>query len=190
RNDREIRMAHIRQHQELIAIAKQKQGEVSDEDMLALLKKMEVVDAQNQALLDQLVADCGWPTKDQFGPTAVFAAVMVSIHAQLPYKIKYFPMVEEGFKRGDVAPGEYARLVDKILIRQNKLQKYGTQLSETKMGERAIMPVEDPEHLNDRRQAIGMRLHDDFPMPSNWPSSTPKTPETIGQAKSAIPATK
>ncbi|MEN9865883.1 MAG: hypothetical protein RL748_1473 [Pseudomonadota bacterium] len=174
-NDREVRREFVRNLEALSQAAKDRGTEISDQEMITILRPLRDTDKKNQALLEEIVSTCGWPTYEKWGATAVYAAVTVALHSPQPIRKKYFPNVEHGYKRGDVAVQEYAQYVDKLLTGENKPQRYGTQRSKFKDQPEQIKPVEDPAHLNDRRQAIGLKPLGDFPMPSNWPSSQPQS---------------
>lgn len=176
-NDRKARVDFLQRQEQLLASAKQQNREITDQEMLMSLKIMGEFDTQNQNLLDQIVADCGWPTYEKWGATPVYAAVKVSLHAPLFFKKKYFPMVEAGYKSGEVPNWQFAQYVDKILTREGKPQRYGMQRAVSRAGLETIMEVEDPANLNNRRQAIGLTPLGGFPMPSNW---LPATPDETG----------
>lgn len=162
----------MRAHERLIYLSKNRGTPISDSEMRAILQPLNERDAKNQERLDQLVSECGWPTYGKFGATPPYAASSVALHAPLPFKLKYLPMIEASFRRGEIPATRYAQYVDKVLSSQNKPQLYGYQLSLDRGGATTILPVEDPVHLNDRRQAIGLPPHPDFPMPTNWPGNS------------------
>ena len=179
-NDRKARSDFLRQQEQLLALAKQQSREITEHEMLMILRVMDEIDSENQKLLDQIVGDCGWPTYEKWGATPVYAAVKVSLHAPLSFKKKYFPMVEAGYKSGEVPNWQFAQYVDKILTREGKPQRYGMQRAVSKAGMETLMEVEDPANLNNRRQAIGLTPLGGFPMPSNW---LPAPPEKTGSTQ-------
>lgn len=186
KSDREVRGQYWDALQAKRAEAKKRGETLTDAELVELGAPLRNVDNQNQTTLDELVAACGWPTYDKWGATAVRAAFMVTQHAPLPFKQKYRSNIEEAFKRGDIRPHLYALFVDRVRLREGKLQLYGTQMRLERDGKETMQPMEDPEHLNDRRQALGMELHTGYPMPSNWPSSTSQTAPQTSTAQTDI----
>lgn len=172
-NDREARRDFVRSRAALSQKAKERGSEITDEEMIEIIQGMKQRDTKNQVLLEEIIATCGWPTYEKWGKTPVYAAVTVALHAPSAYRKKYFPNVEAGFKLGDVSEVQYAQYVDKMLTSEKKPQRYGTQQFSIKDGPVQLRPVEDPAHLNDRRQALGLMPLAGFPMPTNWPDSTP-----------------
>lgn len=183
-DDREVRTKFFRNLDSLLQLAKQRGTEITDGEMAVLLKPMNDSDARNQALLDQIVASCGWPSYANWGATPVYAATIVALHSPVAFRKKYFPNVEASFNRGEVTKELYAQYVDKMLTSENQPQRYGTQQFSIKGAPAQLRPVEAPAHLNDRRQAIGLKPLVGFPMPTNWPDSQPPT-----KAEGAAPAT-
>lgn len=56
---------------------------------------------------------------------------------------------------GELAARHLAMLVDRILTRKELPQRYGTQLT-TRDGKLVVYPIEDPEHVDERRAAVAM----------------------------------
>lgn len=131
----------------------------------ALFAPMKKVDAMNQERLEKIVAECGWPSADNFGVSAVRTAFLVVQHASIEVQKKYFVNIEQNFKQGHLAKPNFAMLVDRMLMREGKEQRYGTQSQISKDGVKTLFPVEDPENLNARRIAMDMEPNAGFPMP-------------------------
>lgn len=109
-------------------------------------------DEKNRIELDQLIARCGWPGKlDE--KRAARSAFFIIQHAELPYQLKYLPLIKAANRRGEVSNEHLAWLVDRVLVRQGKPQKYGTEFE---YGSNKIAPIEDSKNLNKRRRKIGL----------------------------------
>ncbi|MRW92885.1 hypothetical protein GJ699_23065 [Duganella sp. FT80W] len=109
-------------------------------------------DEKNRIELDHLIARCGWPGRlDE--KRAARAAFFIIQHAELPYQLKYFPTIKAANRRGEISNEHLAWLVDRILVRQGKRQKYGTEFE---YGSNKIAPIEDIKNLNQRRMKIGL----------------------------------
>ena len=57
----------------------------------------------------------------------------------------------------DVSATDVAYLEDRVRVREGRPQLYGTQFSRQADGTMDHGPVEDPEHLDERRAAAGMQ---------------------------------
>ena len=64
---------------------------------------------------------------------------------------KYGRVVNEG-----AALSAVALMEDRILMENGRKQKYGSQLRSQGDGPLLLYPVEDPEHVNERRAAMGL----------------------------------
>ena len=117
-------------------------------------------DEKNQIELDRLIKSCGWPKKLD-GKRAAFSAFLIIQHAPLPYQLKYFPMIKAANSRGEISNEHLAWLIDRILVRQGKLQKYGT---ESEYGSNKIYPIEDSKNLNKRRKKMRLPPLKEFPL--------------------------
>lgn len=108
-----------------------------------------------QSELDDLVARCGWPTTSGYGDKAPQYAAFIVQHADLPYQEKYLPMMQAAADAKELAPRHVAMVVDRILMRKDLPQRYGSQL--TSKGDKLVVyPIEDPNHVDERRSAVGM----------------------------------
>lgn len=108
-----------------------------------------------QGELDDLVARCGWPTTSGYGDKAPQYAAFIVQHADLPFQERYLPMMQVAADAGELAQRHVAMLVDRILMRKELPQRYGTQLT-TVDGKLVVYPIEDPAGVDARRSAVGM----------------------------------
>lgn len=109
-------------------------------------------DEKNQAELDRLIGRCGWPGGLD-NKRAARSAFFIIQHAELPYQLKYLPVIQAANRRGEISNEYLAWLVDRTLVRQGKPQRYGT---ESDFGSGELAPVEDSKNLNKRRRAMGL----------------------------------
>jgi len=131
--------------------------EKANEDVRARMKQ---IDADNQARLKAIVADHGWPTVKQIGREAVHAAFLLLQHASdTGFQKEMLPLVEKSYENGEFEGQSYALLFDRTRVREGKPQRYGTQaraVSEWKDQQPALMPIEDEEHVEERRAEAGL----------------------------------
>lgn len=121
-------------------------------DMLA---KMPATDAELTSELKQIVDQKGWPTISLVGIEASNAAMLVLTHsADHAWQAKLLPQLEQLADASRIDASQLALVIDKELIAEGKLQRYGTQLKVVN-GEMAMYGVEDPGGL-DRIRARAM----------------------------------
>jgi hypothetical protein len=114
-------------------------------DMLA---KMPATDAELTSELKQIVDQKGWPTISLVGIEASNAAMLVLTHsADHTWQAKLLPQLEQLADAGRIDASQLALVIDKELIAEGKLQRYGTQFKFVN-GEMAMYGVEDPGGLD------------------------------------------
>ena len=139
-------------------------GTTPDSLRLAFWKVQEVIDAQTFARVDSIVAARGWPGISVAGEDGALAAFLVVQHAPLEAQERYIPILEAAVAAGEAEPWHLAYLTDRVLIRTDRPQRYGSQYRvDPETGEESYLPIEDEERLNARRVAIGMPELDGFP---------------------------
>ena len=65
--------------------------------------------------------------------------------------------LQQAAKRGQVPPIQPAMLEDRIRAFEGKGQRCGTQFDWDANGEMSPLPVDDPDGLDQRRQALGLK---------------------------------
>jgi hypothetical protein len=129
----------------------------ANEDVRARMKQ---IDADNQARLKTIVAEHGWPTTHLVGREAVHAAFLLLQHASdTAFQKEMLPLVEKSYQDGELEGQSYALLFDRVRVREGKPQWYGTQalpVTDWKDQQPALMPIEDEEHVEERRAEAGL----------------------------------
>lgn len=137
---------------------------VSEIELSNFRKKAREIDVKNQAMLDEIVANCGWPSAKIFVNSGLEAAFKVVQHADLDYQLKYFPLIEKSHQQNQIPSFFFVILEDRMLLRQGKGQKHGTQYTFDKNGIRTLLlPIDDPAGLNERRTKIGLPVIPGYP---------------------------
>ncbi|MEW5797235.1 MAG: DUF6624 domain-containing protein [Candidatus Zixiibacteriota bacterium] len=114
-------------------------------------------DSVNMVRLEEIIALHGWPGKSLVGDQAALAAFLVLQHAELEIQLKYLPLVEAAAAKGDVERAHLAMLQDRVFMRQDKPQKYGTQLwSDPSTGKLGLYPIDDSINVDFRRAEVGL----------------------------------
>jgi len=117
--------------------------------------------ADNEVELFVLIDKFGWPTASSVTEYAAAGAALIVNHASHEVRAKYFPMLEQAFKRGEAQPLRYAKMCDRLLVEQGKEQRFGTQWQfvDTK---RVPYSIEKPEYVDQRRADIGLGPLSDY----------------------------
>jgi hypothetical protein len=117
-------------------------------DMLA---KLPATDAELTLELKQIVDQKGWPTIALVGMEASNGAMLILTHtADHAWQAKILPQLEQLADARRIDASQLALVIDKELISEGKLQRYGTQFKFVN-GEMAMYGVEDPGGLDQLR---------------------------------------
>jgi hypothetical protein len=117
----------------------------------ASMKELSATDAELTVELKQIVDQKGWPTIALVGIEASNAAMTVLTHsADHAWQSHLLPTLEQLADAGKIDPSTLALVVDKELVSEGKLQRYGSQFKAVNGG-MAMFGVEDPDQLDQRR---------------------------------------
>lgn len=128
-------------------------GSVSPE----LQKRMADTDANTDQRLREIVQKYGWPARDLVGLDGATAAMTMIQHVPAETQRRVLPAVEAAFHAGTVRGGEYANLLDHVLLSEGKPQRYGTRARPLQAdGIIEFYPIEDEAHVDERRAEVGL----------------------------------
>jgi hypothetical protein len=113
------------------------------------------VDARNQTRVEAIISEYGWPGNSLAGKDGSAAAWLLVQHFSPAFQEKCLPLLESAVAKGEATPRNYAYLLDRVRMHEGKAQVYGTQFR-TINGITAAVPIEDPDHLDERRRAVGL----------------------------------
>jgi Family of unknown function (DUF6624)/PQQ-like domain len=129
----------------------------NSKELAALWKEQAEIDNRLLKRLEEIIGQYGWPGRSLVGADASLAAFLIIQHADYEYQKKYFPLIKEAMKKGEIRPQDVALLEDRILMREGKKQIYGSQLTRNDAtGKYELWPVEDEENLDNRRASVGL----------------------------------
>ncbi len=139
--------------------------------------RMEAVHRANAARLREIIAEHGWPDAELAGPDGTLAAWFIAQHAigEPNFQREALKLVQEKVKQEKVPAAQEAFLFDRIAMYEGRPQRYGTQSLPCPDGEYRRWTTEDPEHLNERRAAMGIT-----PVPEDPPETAP-TPSALAE---------
>jgi hypothetical protein len=109
-------------------------------------------DHRNQELVISIIEKCGMPSLKEVNENQMRAVFLALQHTDKKHRKKYFPLIEEAVKKGDLSKQEFALMKDRILVEEGKPQLYGSQF--TTNGK--LHELEDPDNVNERRKEMGM----------------------------------
>ncbi len=135
----------------------------------ALASTIRAIDRAHADRLKEIVDHIGWPTREMVGLKATQAAYMVIQHAghDNEFQNRCLALMVDLVEEGELPASYVALLTDRIRVFQNQPQVFGTQMSMASNEHGVLVPtptvpIEDPEHLDDRRKLMGMPPHREF----------------------------
>ena len=116
-----------------------------------------MIDSINLSKVEALITKYGWPGKSFVGVKGNYTVWLVIQHAELETQEKYLPLFEKSVADSESRAIDLAYLKDRVLMRQNKNQIYGTQVwMNSATGLQEFWPIEDEKNVNARRASLGM----------------------------------
>jgi len=131
--------------------------EEDDYSIGSLWDKQTAIDHSNIIFISKIFDTNGYPGTSVVGEESSRAAWFVLQHSmdEIP---KYFPLIKKAGEEGELSMRSVAMMEDRYLMSQDKPQKYGTQGSSRDGMGGFIWPIENPETVNERREAIGYTM--------------------------------
>lgn len=104
------------------------------------------------------VARGGWFIRSRDGQAAAEAAFLITQHADhdVAFQKSVLARLEKLLPGGDLDRSHYAYLWDRVATHEGRPQRYGSQSKGCKAGQIELWPIEDPEHVDERRASLGM----------------------------------
>jgi hypothetical protein len=130
---------------------------IDKKDDEQLTSRIKDVDAQNTNGLGQVIQEQGLPgisVVDEDGTQALFLLIQHS--PSLEFQKKCLTLMKTAQQQGEIASIHLAYPTDRVLMREDKPQIYGTQIRIADDGRIVPYIIEDEEHVDERRQAIGL----------------------------------
>jgi hypothetical protein len=117
---------------------------------------IQATDAKHVSRMKTIVAQHGWPGRSLVGKDGSHAAWLLVQHADSAFMAQCLPLMERAVAAGEASRTDYAYLLDRVRMQQGKPQVYGTQFTFVAGGELVLHPIEDAEHVDERRRAVGL----------------------------------
>lgn len=145
--------------------------------------RMEAVHVHNATCLAEVIERHGWPGESLVGECGAWAAWLIAQHAigNPSFMRQCLSLLKIAAAEGEAPAWQPAFLEDRICMYEGRPQRYGTQFQPEKDGRFVSYPIEDAEHVNDRRRAIGLdtieermaeiekqSVHERVSLPPDW----------------------
>ena len=118
--------------------------------------EMQAVDARHTSRMRAIVAKHGWPGRSLVGDDGAHAAWLLVQHADSAFMAQCLPLMKRAVAAGQAFGKDYVYLLDRVRMQQGKPQIYGTQFTSAADGKLVLHPIEDAEHVDERRRAVGL----------------------------------
>ena len=125
----------------------------------AVMARVEAVDSENTARMRHIIKQYGWPGPELVGKDGTEAAFILVQHADPAFQREVLPLVRDAYQANKLSGQDYALLLDRVLVREGKLQVYGTQaksFDQWKGHEPVLEPIEDEANIDRRRAEVGL----------------------------------
>lgn len=120
--------------------------------------RMESVHRRNAARLSAIIDRVGWPGRTMVGADGAHAAWILAQHAigDPALQRRVLQLLRQAAAQGEATVLEVAMLEDRIRVAEGRPQRYGTQYDWDEHGQMSPAPIDDPEHVDERRRAVGL----------------------------------
>lgn len=135
--------------------AQDKFGRESDE-MNYFWELMSQQDSLNELEVVAIIEKHGWVGISKVGGQANMVLWLVIQHAPIETQEKYLPLLRESVLAGESGGNHLAMLEDRILMRNDLPQTYGSQIVTDEDGNQKVYEIRDPEYVNQRREEVGL----------------------------------
>lgn len=113
---------------------------------------------KNRSLVNNIIEvfeKYGYPTPKMVGQEAYVPALIIA-HADYGTQLMYKDFLYKEAIKGNIPGGMAGVVIDKILVKQEKPQLYGTQGCLDSVTKKTIpCPIHDIEHIEERRRKVG-----------------------------------
>ena len=125
-----------------------------DDDLVSQIQDM---DAQNTTWLENVIEEHGLPGTSIVGDDGTQALFLLIQHSpSLEFQKKCLSLMQAAAEQGEIASIHSAYLTDRVRMLENQPQFYGTQGQTAVDGTIVPYPIEAEEHVDERRQALGL----------------------------------
>lgn len=118
-------------------------------------EKVRAIDAQNTTFLKRIVSKYGWPKISEVGKKAAESAWLMLQHSpEIKFMSECLKLMEA--MPNEIEPANLARTIDRVRILEGRLQYYGTHFKKRNSGKYEAIPIEDKDHVEERRKIMNL----------------------------------
>ncbi|MCB0698803.1 MAG: hypothetical protein H6551_10550 [Chitinophagales bacterium] len=128
----------------------------NSKEAVELWQRVNLLDSLNVITVTQIIDKYGWLGPEQIGFPGNQALFLVIQHADIKTQMKYLPVMKEAVQKGNARPSSLALLEDRTSLRNGGKQIYGSQIGQDADGTHYVLPLEDPENVDKRRESVGL----------------------------------
>lgn len=115
------------------------------------------IDEANTMWLNDLIDARGWPGRSLVGDDGASAAWLFAQHADRHPDLqrKFLELLRQAVAAGEASATDLAYMEDRVRVADGRPQIYGTQFTAVVV-EYGPHPIEDEEHVDERRASVGL----------------------------------
>ncbi len=132
----------------------------------AIWELKHLINTENLARLEEIIAEHGWPKRTDVGNSAAQTVFLIIQHADLDVQKKYLPIMKEAADKKEASWSALAMLLDRVEMREGRPQIYGSQISRNEEGAYIVYELIEPEYVNQRRKEVGLPPIEEYV--KNW----------------------
>ncbi len=119
---------------------------------------------KNLEIVVSIIENCGMPSSTYIDKKHIATIFLVLQHGDNYHRKKYFHLIEQAVKSGDLQKSDYALMKDRILVSDGKPQIYGTQLTSIyeDSNKFEVYEIENPQYVDQRRAEMGLNPINDY----------------------------
>lgn len=123
----------------------------------------EAMDSINLMKIERIIREVGYPGKSMVGRAMAGTTWLIIQHSALEIQEKYLPVIEAAAHKNEIDKGDWAYLVDRINMRKNLPQVYGSQLiRDRQSGKWIFYQIMDEKNVDKRRREVGLPSLEDY----------------------------
>lgn len=119
------------------------------------------IDDENAPRMAQIITEHGWPGYALVGRRGAGAAWILVQHAPIGLQDRALPLLRAACAADDAHPVHLAYLEDRVNVKHDRPQRYGTQFLEAD-GAITPYPLADPERVDELRDSVGLEPLTDY----------------------------
>lgn len=123
---------------------------------ITLSNYMRITDSSNLKWMMDFIAKNGWPGNAVVGQRRTSTAFLIFQHAPFDIQLKYYALLENAYKTGNLLAPDFALFQDRVSNSKNGYQIYGSQVAVIGNGKYKLYPIIDEKNVNERRKKMRM----------------------------------